>query len=178
MVIFAPFNFTMREFAIAALIVVLAALRVSGVLPFNFSPVAALALFGGAMFAQRWLAFGLPLAVMLISDLFIGFHSSMWAVYGAFGLTVLMGRALANNASVTKTVGVSVLSSLVFFLLTNAAAWIELPEYTKDLSGLMQAYAAGIPFYRNTLAGDVIFTFVLFGSWKLAEVRFPTLARA
>jgi hypothetical protein len=70
-----------RNIFLIALLLGAAALRISGVLPFNFSPVAAIALFGGAMFGARIAAFAVPLGIMLLSDMFIGFHDTMWAVY-------------------------------------------------------------------------------------------------
>ena len=130
------------------------------------------------MFSNRAMAFGLPLLVMLISDAFIGFHSSLIAVYGAFLAIVLIGRLISSKPTMLNALGGAVAGSILFFVVTNAAAWWVLPEYTKDFGGLMSSYAAGIPFFRGTFAGDLLFTSVLFGSYKLAEYRFPTLAKA
>ncbi|MCB9185632.1 MAG: hypothetical protein H6601_02675 [Flavobacteriales bacterium] len=167
-----------RNIFILLLIVVAAAVRVWGDLPYNFTPVAAMALFGGAMFSKRVLAFIVPLTVMALSDAFLGFHSSMIAVYAAFVLIVFIGRYVSKNPSMVRALGGAVAGSVLFFLITNAAAWWVLPEYTKDLSGLMTSYAAGLPFFRGTFAGDLLFTVVFFGSYKLAEYRFPTLVKA
>ena len=167
-----------RNLFILVLILSAAALRVWGNLPYNFSPIAAIALFGGAMFSKRLLAFAVPLGIMFISDLFIGLHSSMIAVYGAFLFVVLLGFWVGKKPTMLKAIGGAALGSVVFFLVTNAAAWIVLPEYTKDLSGLMSSYIAGVPFFRGTFIGDLLFTTVFFGSYKLAEYRFPTLVKA
>lgn len=168
----------MRDLTLIALMLVVAALRVAGVLPPNVSPVAAIALFGGAMFAQRWMAVAVPFGIMLVSDLFIGFHPSMWAVYLGLAATVGIGRLVGPHSGMVKAMGGALVASVLFFLLTNAASWLDIPQYTKDLSGLMQAYAAGVPFYRNSLLGDLFFSLALFGAWHLAERKVPQLARA
>ncbi|MGB0917324.1 MAG: DUF6580 family putative transport protein [Flavobacteriales bacterium] len=167
-----------RNIFILVLILLVAGLRIAGVLPYNFTPVAAIALFGAAMFSNRALGFILPLAIMFVSDMFIGLHSSMIAVYGAFVGVAFIGQWVRKNPTMLKALGGALAGSILFFLVTNAAAWLVMPEYTKDFSGLMASYAAGIPFYRGTLAGDLLFTTVLFGSYKLAGYRFPTLVKA
>lgn len=167
-----------RNVFILALIVLAAGLRISGVLPYNFSPVAAIALFGAAMFSNRVLGIVLPLAIMLISDFFIGFHDTMWAVYGAFIAVALIGQVVRKNPTMLSALGGAMVGSVVFFLTTNAACWLTMPEYSKDFSGLLNSYAAGLPFFRGTFVGDLLFTGVFFGSYKLAEYRFPTLVKA
>ena len=167
-----------RNIFILVLIIAAAAVRIWGDLPYNFTPVAAIALFGGAMFTKRFLAIGVPLAIMLVSDVFLGFHSSLLAVYAAFLTIVFIGMAISTKPTMLKALGGAVAGSVLFFLITNAAAWWVLPEYSKDLTGLMSSYAAGIPFFRGTFAGDLLFTTIFFGSYKLAEYRFPQLAKA
>ncbi|MBP9151971.1 MAG: hypothetical protein KBF73_06780 [Flavobacteriales bacterium] len=167
-----------RNLFILALIVLAAVLRVSGNLPYNFTPVAAIALFGGAMLSNRALGFIAPLAIMLISDFFIGFHSSMFAVYAALIGVVGIGQLVRNNPTMLRAFGGALAGAVLFFLVTNAAAWFVLPEYTKDLSGLFNSYVAGVPFFRGTLMGDLLFTGIFFGSYKLAEYRFPSLVKA
>ena len=167
-----------RNIFVLVLIVLAASLRISGVLPYNFTPIAAIALFGGAMFSNRTLAFMAPLSIMFLSDLFIGFHSSLIAVYAAFIAIVFIGQVIRTNPTMLRAFGGALAGSLLFFLVTNASAWWVLPEYTKDFSGLLNSYAAGVPFFRGTLTGDLLFTAVLFGSYKLAEFRFPSLVKA
>jgi hypothetical protein len=144
--------------------------------PFNVTPIAAIALFGGAMFSKRWMAFLIPMAAMLVSDIFIGFHNTMWAVYLSFGLTVLLGMNLSNDRSPIK-IGVSSLAgSVLFFLITNFAVWYGDTFYTQDLAGLMTSYAAGVPFFRNGILGDLFFNLVLFGGYQAITAKFPKLA--
>jgi hypothetical protein len=167
-----------RNLFILALIVLAAVLRVSGNLPYNFTPVAAIALFGGAMLSNRALGFIAPLAIMLISDLFIGFHSSMFAVYAALIGVVGIGQLVRTNPTMLRAFGGALAGAVLFFLVTNAASWLVLPQYTKDLSGLFNSYVAGVPFFRGTVMGDLLFTGIFFGSYKLAEYRFPSLVKA
>ena len=167
-----------RNIFILLLIVIAAALRIADVLPYNFTPIAAMALFGGAMFSKRGLAFLAPLAVMFISDLFIGFHGTIWAVYLGFIGIVLIGQLVRKKPTMLSALGGALAGSVLFFLLTNAAVWLQGVYYTQDLVGLLNCYALGLPFFRGTLAGDMLFTLVFFGSFKLAEYRFPSLVKA
>lgn len=167
-----------RNILITVLILAAAALRISGILPYNLTPVAAIALFGGAMFTNRVMAFALPIGIMLLSDFIIGMHSFMWAVYGSLALIVLIGHFIRSKPTMISALGGALAGSVLFFLITNAAVWFGSIHYTQDLSGLISSYIAGIPFFRGTLIGDLFFTTILFGSFKLAEYRFPKLAKA
>ena len=146
--------------------------------PANVTPVAAMALFGGAMFSNRIIALVVTFAAMLLSDMLLGFHSTMWAVYLSFGITVLIGSFIQNERSMVKTAAASIISSVLFFLVTNFAVWYSDVFYPQNFSGLMSSYVAGLPFFRNTLLGDLFFTAVLFGGYKIAVTRFPKLASA
>lgn len=167
-----------RNLFIFALIFGAAALRVWGDLPYNFTPVAAIALFGGAMFANRALALIVPVGIMLLSDALIGFHPHIPAVYASFLLIVGIGHLIRKNPTMLKAIGGGMVGSLLFFLITNAAVWYGASFYSQDLGGLLDSYAAGIPFFRGTFVGDLLFTTVLFGSYKLAELKLPTLVKA
>ena len=167
-----------RNIFIFVLIALAAVLRIADVLPYNFTPIAAIALFGGAMFSKRSIAFIAPLAIMLVSDAIIGFHSHMWAVYGAFVVMVIIGQLIRKKPTMLAALGGALAGSVLFFLITNAAVWIGSPYYTQDFAGLLNSYAAGVPFFRGTVAGDLLFTTVFFGSFKLAEYKFPSLVKA
>jgi hypothetical protein len=167
-----------RNLFILVLILIAAGLRLSGILPYNFTPIAAIALFGGAMFQNRGLALLAPLSILFLTDLVIGFHDTMWAVYGSFLAIVLIGQAIRKNPTMLSAMGGALVGSVLFFLVTNAAVWYGSPFYAQDLSGLLNSYALGLPFFRGTFAGDLLFTAVLFGSFKLAELRFPKLVKA
>lgn len=147
----------------------------------NFTPVAALALFGAAMFERKWLGLVIPGLAMLLSDTLIGFHGTMSAVYLSFGLTWLLGIwALRRPTAVTIAL-TSVLSSVLFFLITNFAVWYRDSFYSQDLQGLLACYTAGLAFYNgqsfflNGLAGDLFFSGLLFGSYYFLQQRFTIL---
>jgi hypothetical protein len=167
-----------RNLFLIALLLVAAALRVSGILPLNFSPVAAIALFGGAMFGNRIAAFAAPLGIMFLSDILIGFHDTMWAVYLCLFAVVLIGRLISGRQGIMFPLVGAVAGSVIFFLVTNAAVWMNGGLYSPGLSGLFESYAAGLPFFRNSLMGDVFFTIALFGTYELTRRQVPVLVRA
>jgi hypothetical protein len=146
--------------------------------PPNFAPVAAMAMFGGAYFTDKRLAFLLPLAAMLISDLFIGFHGLMWAVYLCFIAMVGIGILISRKKTVGSVITGALSGSILFFVVTNFAVWISGAGtfYPLSLEGLMMSYTAAIPFFHNTLAGDLIFTGVFFGGFELAQRYIPSLS--
>jgi hypothetical protein len=115
---------------------------------------------------------------MLLSDALIGFHAHMAAVYLSFLLIVGIGHFMRKNPTMLKAIGGGITGSFLFFLITNAAVWYGASFYSQDLGGLMDSYVAGLPFFRGTLAGDMLFTTALFGSYKLAEIKFPSLVKA
>ncbi len=137
-------------------------------LPPNVAPIAAVALFGACMLPRR-LALLLPLGAMLTSDLIIGvYHPGIMAsVYGSFLLTVAIGWRLRGRRNPLAVYIASLASSTTFFLLTNAAVWAFGTLYPKTAGGLASAYVAGMPFFRNTLLGDLGFVSVLFGAYEL-----------
>ncbi|HOI88809.1 MAG TPA: hypothetical protein PLV51_13205 [Lentimicrobium sp.] len=144
----------------------------------NFTPVAAIALFSGATIHRKSLAFLIPVFAMLLSDIVLGFHATMLAVYAGFLITVLIGFRLRNRVKAGNVVLASLSSSVIFFLITNFGAWISgMMPYSKDFSGLMQAYIAGIPFFNNGLLGDLFYSTVLFGAFYLVTRRYPALAK-
>ncbi len=167
--------FTSRMMFVLTAIIVAAVMRLLPHWP-NFTPVAAIAIFGGAYINRKALAFILPIAAMLISDLIIGFHSTMVAVYLGMIASVGIGMMLRNRVKAGNVAIASVSSSLVFFLITNFASWYTgLMPYTRDFAGLLQAYAAGIPFFNSGLVGDLFYSAVIFGSFYLVSRRVPSM---
>ena len=149
----------------------IALFRVMPHLP-NVSPVAAMALFGGACFADKRLAFIVPFLALLLSDRFIGFHNSMVFVYAGFALTVFIGIKIQNSITLSHVAASAVGASVLFFLLTNLGAWITSGLYPISMSGLMQAYIAAIPFFQNSLLGNLVFTALMFGGYALLQRKF------
>ena len=119
--------------------------------PPNFSPIAALALFGGAQFADKRLAFLVPLAAMFLSDLVLGLHSLIPVIYGSFALIVCLGFWLRRRQNVWAIGGAAVVGALLFFVLTNFGVWAMGQMYPKTPAGLIDCYVAAIPFFQNTL---------------------------
>lgn len=129
--------------------------------PPNLSPIGALALFSGAYFENRT-KFILPIAALFLSDLIIGFHTTMPFVYGSFIVTILLGAYLKQKQSILRIGCLSMISSVLFFFITNFGVWATSSMYASTFSGLMNAYAMGVPFFRNTVAGDLVYSFILF----------------
>ncbi len=134
----------------------------------NVTPIIAVALLAGAVLPRRW-AFVVPLLAMLISDIIIGFYNLpvMLTVYGSFTVVAFLGVYLKNMKPV-QIVAASITSSTLFFLTTNFAVWATADWYPKTMDGLLLSYTLGLPFFRNMLLGDIIFSGVLFGVWALA----------
>lgn len=157
-----------------ALILGAASLRLLPHVP-DFTPIAAIALFGGAQFSSKRLAFGVPLAAMFLSDLLIGFDAATIAVYASFALVVGLGLLVRRERSAPAIVAATCAGSVLFFLVTNFAVWSG-PWYPHTWDGLGACYAAALPFFRNELFGDLFYTAALFGAFALAEKRWPALA--
>jgi hypothetical protein len=143
--------------------------------PWNLTPVGALALFSGAVIRNRVIAFVFPLLVMLAGDWFVGFHILMPMVYASFLISTAIGFWLRGHRSAGRLGGAVLLGAIQFFLITNLGVWMFLNSYPKTFSGLMACYAAGVPFFWNTLAGDICYSVFLFGGLFLAERIYPAL---
>jgi hypothetical protein len=134
----------------------------------NMTPVLALALFAGARLQVPALRFVLPMVVMLLSDLLLGFHDTMLYVYGALLLVVLMGQGLGARASLPGHAGMSVAGSMAFFLITNFGVWMSGTLYPPTAEGLISSYVMALPFLWKTLAGDLFFVVMFFAVFRLA----------
>jgi len=166
-----------RLIALLSAIVVAAALRLVPHPP-NFTPIGAMALFSGAYLGKRGLAFVAPLGALLLSDAIIGFHTGMPFVYASVMLVVLIGWAVRSRITPMRIASAAVASSVLFFAITNLGVWLKGIYYPQTLSGLAACYVAAIPFFQNTLAGDLFFSALLFGGFALVERRVPMLGVA
>lgn len=137
--------------------------------PPNFTPIVAMALFGGAQFSDKRSAFLIVFGALLLSDLVIGFHSQIIATYGCMALIVGIGFWLRQKKSAGNIVIAALASSILFFIVSNFGVWFIDTLYPKTLNGLIECFAMALPFFRNTLAGDMLFTVVLFGMCALFE---------
>ncbi|MFL6722299.1 MAG: DUF6580 family putative transport protein [Sphingomonas sp.] len=143
--------------------------------PPNFTPIGAMALFSGANLGRRPVAFVAPLAALLVSDAVIGFYTGMWVTYLAVALIVVIAWAVLTRVSVPRLAGAALASSVLFFLLSNFGVWALSGMYPHTSAGLVTCYIAAIPFFQNTLAGDLFYTALLFGGFALAERLVPRL---
>ncbi|NVO18281.1 MAG: hypothetical protein HXX13_01190 [Bacteroidetes bacterium] len=138
----------------------------------NFTPIASIALFGGTYLKRKELAFLIPVLAMLLSDVIIGFHNVMIPVYASFLLIVSFGFILKSKVSMVNVVTASLMSSLVFYLITNMASWATgMVPYSTGITGLMQAYIAGLPFFLNGILGDLFFNGVFFGAFYMVTKK-------
>ena len=149
--------------------------------PPNFSPVEAVALFGGAYFASRQLALLVPLLAMFVSDLALGLvHGGIYfdyfasvhfiGIYACIALSTLLGFGLRGRVTGPRVLGYSLAGSLLFFLVTNAISGTEFCR-----AGLLSCYAAGLPFFQWTVLGTLFYAALLFGGFALLRRRVPQL---
>ncbi|MDO8435315.1 MAG: hypothetical protein Q7S89_01375 [bacterium] len=146
--------------------------------PANVAPVAAAALFAGVYLSKRW-ALVVPLIAMLVSDLAIGTYEPiiMLSVYGCFAFSVVLGMWVRRNKNALTVVTASLGGSIVFFLVTNFAVWAVGSWYPHTLAGFLTNYTLALPFFRNTLLGDLFFVGAFFGAAEAVRV-FAKLRRA
>jgi hypothetical protein len=137
----------------------------------NFAPIAAMALFGGVYLVSenngmsKKYALIIPIVALFISDIIIGFYNPilMIAVYGSFTLIGLIGLWLRKHKNPAAILAATLCGSTLFFAITNFAVW-AMPKsfYPHTIQGLVQCYALAIPFFRNTLLGDIFYTGLMF----------------
>lgn len=174
-------------------LIVLAALTRLLPHPPNFSPVEAIALFGGAHFASRRWALLVPLAGMALSDLVLAlvngaryldyltsaaYLPSLAAVYLCIVLGTLMGFGLRGRVSGARVLGYSLAGSVLFFAVSNLATWLTafaVPGYPACSAGLLPCYVAALPFFQWTVLGTLFYSAVLFGGFALLRARLPAL---
>jgi len=162
--------------------------------PPNFTPIAAIGLFGAAYFSKKSWALIIPFAALFISDLLVnnilypifypefytGFKlmSAGWYwMYGAFALIIGLGLLTLKQVKPLSLIGTGIGASIIFFLVTNFGHWVAYPAmYGSTPVGLLASYTAGIPFFWNTVAGDLFYIGVMFGSFEFLKNRYPNLA--
>lgn len=173
---------SLRTWSLIAIVLATAAMRV---VPhsWNFTPVGAVCLFGGAYFARSWAAVAVPLLALLASDLYLavavyGFtgFQVIWMNYALFALTALLGRTLHGKVTFGRVVVTAVLASAMFFVLSNFQAWLTGYEgYPYTAAGLWTCYVAALPFAQSMLAGNLLYCGILFGGWEFLQICLPKL---
>lgn len=170
------------------LVAMIVAAAMSRLLPHppNFSPVEAMALFGGAYFAARALAVAVPLVALLLSDLVLAaIHggtyfeymasAGFWLVYACIALLAVLGFGLRGKVSGARVLGYALGGSVLFFLVTNFGTWLGGTMYPQTAAGLAAAYVAGIPFFQWTVLGTLFYGALLFGGFALLRRNVPAL---
>ena len=174
------------RFSVVTLMILLAALSRLLPHPPNFAPIGGMALFGAAYYTRHLWAYLVPIAAMWLSDLilnnvvyaqyfdrFVWFYSGSLFTYGAFALIVLMGTFTLRKVRVPHVLFSALGASVIFFAVSNFGVWFSTEMYPKTLSGLGACYLAGIPFFRNTLLGDLVYSAALFGLFEASLAWFP-----
>lgn len=138
----------------------------------NATPITAITI-AAQKHLGKWWAFTVPLAAMVVSDAVIGFYNwkILAGVYGSFLLIGGMSRYIRKHTNPLAVAGLAVAASIVFFLITNASVWFFSPWYEKSISGLLYSYMLGVPFLRNMLLGDLVYTFALLGVFNLSAAK-------
>lgn len=173
---------TPRTLVLVGMIALAVAVRlliffVPGALPYNFTPVEAIALFGGAYFSDRRLAFIVPIAAMFLADLVIGLHPLVPVIYGCIAASVVLGFGLRDKVSALRVAGYGVAGSLLFFVVVSFVEWL-IGDTDFCRAGIVSCYLAALPFLKNWLAGTLLWSAVLFGGFELLKQRWSTLGMA
>lgn len=159
----------------------------------SFTPLGAMALFGGSYFTNRWKAFAFPLLTLFLSDLFINtvlfngqygvMYSGWYWIYGIFALIVLFGKILIQNVSIRSVALAAVVAAVSHWILADTSVWLTggtdlrtgLP-LSRDFAGWVQCITQGLPFMRNFLAGTLVYSAFMFGAFEALQAKYPKLA--
>lgn len=176
------------RFSVISLIIFFAAMSRLIPHPANFSPIGGVALFGAAYYSRRYWTFIIPVVSMWMSDLilnnvvyaryfnhFVWFYPGCYWTYGAFILIGLLGFVMLKKIRIKSIVLASLSASIIFFVVSNFGVWFSTGMYPKNLGGLVACYAAGVPFFKNTVLGDLFYSGALFGAFEWMQHKIPAL---
>jgi len=140
----------------------------------NFTPILALALFGGVYLSPRR-ALLMPLVLMIITDLLIGFHDTILFTWGSVLLISALGIFLRSRRTYPNIVLASLASAVLFFVITNFGAWLMM--YPKTWAGIQECFWLAVPFFRSTLLSTLVYSVVFFYGYdvlaqRIAKTRF------
>jgi hypothetical protein len=194
----------LRFFTLTAIILIAAFSRLVPHIP-NFSPLGAIGLFGAAHFNKKWQAILIPLTATWLSDLFINnviygqyYPSFTWLSegfywqYGAYVLITIVAFFIFKKVNTKTVITGAFASSIIFFLVTNFGCWPGSTIYPQNFAGLMQCYAAGLPFATGntlsnlinvpslfgTLMGNLFYSGILFGAFAYFQKKYTVLMPA
>lgn len=186
---------TTIRFSVLLLMVLLAGFSRILVHVDNFTPIGAMALFGGTYFSERWKAFLLPLISLFLSDMVIqgiilqgkyGFplYDSWYWVYGTFAIIVFIGKWIIKKVSIKNVILASVAGALAHWIITDFGVWLvgctDITTgalYTKDSQGLVKCYYMALPYLKDFLVGTLFYSAILFGAFEWAQRKYPVLAQ-
>ncbi len=143
----------------------------------QFTSILAVAFFAG-LYLKGWQALVVPLALMIVSDLIIGFHDTMFFTWGGMFLVSALGLWLQSRKNLVTVLGGSIASAMIFFVVSNFGAWLS-PLYPHTMAGLRECYIMAIPFFRSTLLSTVAYSLVLYAAyeWLLKRAQGTSLSR-
>lgn len=178
-------TFTLRFGVIAALIFIAALSRMLPH-PYNFTPLMAISLFGAAHFSNKWQALLIPLLAAWLSDLFINnvlyqtsefvwIYEGFYWQYSTYLLTGILGLFMLKKINVSRVLGSSLIAALLFYIVSNFGVWAGSTTYPHTMTGLLECYTAGIPFFRGTLLGNLFYSGALFGILYGLQHRFEVI---
>lgn len=155
---------------------------------YNFTPIGAIALFGAAYFTRKKWALIVPLIAIWMSDLLLNnlvysefyegftfFTSGFFYIYGSIAMIVILGYYLLRKITFGRVLGGALGASVIFFVVSNFGVWISGSMYPMTFEGLLACYTAAIPFFHYTIAGNVVYSAVLFGAYEWMKARYPAL---
>ncbi len=177
-----------QRYGILSLLVLLAAFSRIIPHPSNFAPIGAMALFGAAYFSKKTITFLIPILSLWLSDLFINnviyaqyfdgfvfFYPGFYWNYLAFVLIGAVGLLLLKKTKLQHILLASLSASALFYLVSNFGVWASGTMYPMSFNGLITCYTAAIPFFKNTVMGDLVYCGVLFGAFEFAQYKIPAL---
>jgi len=158
---------------------------ISRVLPFhlnNFTPLIAVALFAGAKFEGKKWSVIVPLVSFIISDVILSyqnhynfFHETIFFTYSSVLLIIFLGKSqLSGKLKIGKTIGVSLVSTTIFFAISNLGVWLFGNLYSMDVQGFIQCYIMAIPFNKFSWLGDLCYVAILFGIYEFVSIKYFT----
>ncbi len=155
---------------------------------YNFTPLGAIALFGAAYFKNKKWAVIIPVIAFWISDLLLNnlFYSAYYEgftwftggfiyLYGSIAMIAILGYYLLEKITIGRVLGGAFGASAIFFIVSNFGVWLTSPLYPLTAEGLIACYTAAIPFFHNTLAGNLVYSGALFGGYEWIKSQYPAL---
>jgi len=189
------YKLSIRNITLLIMIVLIAAMRIPNAAQLtpwaNFSPIGAMAIFGGSVFIPKWKAYVLPLATLLLSDIIINtvvfqgrfgiMYSGWYWIYGAFVLLVIIGRWMVKKITVINVLLAALSGSMLHWAIADFSVWLgggtdlrTMLPLTRDWQGLMQSYWQGLPYFKNFLMGTIVYSSILFGAFTWMKNHRPS----